>query len=371
MLSTPLYAFTFFGLFPEDKIEAAETLPFNYTPTAPVGYEKLESTSAKGKNIFDMSGTEEDCTLACSSDKNCSGFEHNPSQNKCWLKTGEFRGALQKSDSSNVYFQHKSANFTPLISSSVEMYYIYDHFDYMKGVDDIANTIKASWKSPEIIFLVHMRYMALIKMDISDIEDILTRISKKYMDNGVPIQFRLESHEQIPYEYIKINDLERLKADYGKFGRNELTIFFGDLSLVGGLGEYPTEGALYESAVYIDNTYDKLLMSGLTMEACLVHELGHWLGLFHPSENDCYPGDYVIDTPPGKNSYRTTQVSYTWISGISSPNTCGYANDQIENIMDYTFYKEKFTPGQAYRMMIFAFHKLMERMPHYSNGIIV
>ncbi|MBK6929805.1 MAG: hypothetical protein IPH12_02715 [Saprospirales bacterium] len=91
----------------------------------------------------------------------------------------------------------------------------------------------------------------------------------------------------------------------------------------------------------------------------LVHEMGHYLGLYHTFEgsctnNDCLQdGDRVCDTPPDNSTL--------WVPCNAAVNTCntdaqsGFATDQnalILNFMDYTDFKcfHDFTPGQSGRM---------------------
>ncbi|EJD02508.1 Metalloprotease [Fomitiporia mediterranea MF3/22] len=87
---------------------------------------------------------------------------------------------------------------------------------------------------------------------------------------------------------------------------------------------------------------------GFSEGKSLVHEVGHWTGLYHTFENGCdEPGDRVSDTPP--------EASFA--SGCpTGRNTCHESPDlpdPIHNYMDYTLDEclTEFTEGQYKRLL--------------------
>ncbi|MBX3101968.1 MAG: T9SS type A sorting domain-containing protein [Bacteroidetes bacterium] len=93
-------------------------------------------------------------------------------------------------------------------------------------------------------------------------------------------------------------------------------------------------------------------------ESTTVHELGHWLGLFHPFQGSCHTtpcnisGDWVCDTPPAVGRGGNPAV---FANALARLNSCAETNDRADlhhDFMDYstpTVRQSLFTAGQRAR----------------------
>lgn len=101
---------------------------------------------------------------------------------------------------------------------------------------------------------------------------------------------------------------------------------------------------------------------GTAAASTLIHEFGHYLGLYHTFEGGCYnwdcnrDGDKVCDTPPDRVTiYSSCTQPY---NSCSTDTQSGFLSDQydmISNFMDYTRSSclHDFTAGQGVRMRSF------------------
>jgi len=145
--------------------------------------------------------------------------------------------------------------------------------------------------------------------------------------------------------------MKRLYRNGTKAELNVYTVGFGNPEAMGllGIATFPMD---YQAAPHKDGVM--LLHSTLpgsksvqfNMGRTLVHEAGHWLGLYHTFQGGCEsPGDEVDDTPPEASPAKGCPSSKQTCPGAKGPDaTRNYMNYSDDSCMD------NFTPGQIDRM---------------------
>lgn len=129
--------------------------------------------------------------------------------------------------------------------------------------------------------------------------------------------------------------------------------FSSGLPGIAGYAQFPWAGSYNTDGVIVLN--DQIGAIGTSRPSnstTTTHEVGHWLGCFHPFQDSCAGGDRVDDTPPCANRSSILSCDYNRNTCVpNSPNETDLP-DQIENYMDYIVgtCQNMFTLGQKARM---------------------
>lgn len=163
--------------------------------------------------------------------------------------------------------------------------------------------------------------------------------------------FKLASLEQVPNDawYPLRNDYAMMAA-LRRGSRDDLNIYISDLG--GGLLGYAslpsTHDIIRDGVVVTTQSLPGGSFESYSEGDTLVHEVGHWLGLYHTFRGGCGPtGDYVDDTAAqadGVNVFSCDEALDT----CSAPGT-----DPVHNYMSYgsDACLDRFTAGQDERMV--------------------
>ncbi|KAF8594661.1 hypothetical protein BDV93DRAFT_611780, partial [Ceratobasidium sp. AG-I] len=131
------------------------------------------------------------------------------------------------------------------------------------------------------------------------------------------------------------NDLGKLmKRELHLGGRGDLNVYSVGFqtTTLGGFATFPwdyTSDPEMDGVVFKWNTIPGGTLATYDEGKTLVHEVGHWCGLYHTSQGGCSsPGDYVSDTPPESGPHYHCPVG--------SDSCPGGGLDPIHNFMSHT-----------------------------------
>jgi len=146
-------------------------------------------------------------------------------------------------------------------------------------------------------------------------------------------------------------DMKDLYRKGGKTDLNVYTVGFDNEEASGllGIATFPmdfTSAPKLDGIMLLHSTIPGSKSRQFSLGRTLVHEAGHWAGLYHTFQGGCEdPGDEIDDTPAQASSSKGCPVNRK-----SCPNAKGL--DPVRNFMDYSddACMDNFTPGQNQRM---------------------
>ncbi len=173
----------------------------------------------------------------------------------------------------------------------------------------------------------------------------IVRVYSTNSDKGDDVLKRLSVWDT--KSYLNIWVVERIARE----ASNGIVVGYAQFPFAAGAISSSTDGVMLQATVL-----GQLTPSQNVFNTTTTHEIGHWLGLYHPFQGDSCSNsenDGIFDTPPTYNPSGARNGPFS-----ETLNTCGTDNpdlyDQQENYMDYFDCKQRcqnmFTLQQKARM---------------------
>ncbi len=200
----------------------------------------------------------------------------------------------------------------------------------------------ATVRTINVYFHVINKSTAVADGNITDaqIAQQISVLNKAYGDASSGIQFKLAGTDRTTNAaWFTVTDgtsaETNMKNTLRKGTKADLNLYTADLG--GGLLGWATFPSDYTRAPKMDGVV--VLYSSLPGGASApydlgftaVHEVGHWLGLYHTFQGGCASGDSVSDTAAEKSAAFGCPLNRNTCTGSKYP-----GNDPIHNYMDYT-----------------------------------